>query len=47
MEFIRLFQAGGPVMYLLLLCSIISVTIAVERFIYYKKNSSGKTFLNE
>ena len=35
MEFIRLFQAGGPVMYLLLLCSIISVTIAVERFIYY------------
>ena len=47
MEFIRLFQAGGPVMYLLLLCSIIAVTIAVERFIYYKKNSSGKKFLSE
>ena len=44
MEFIRLFQAGGPVMYLLLLCSIISVTIAVERFIYYKKIALEKLF---
>ena len=46
MEFIRLFQAGGPVMYLLLICSIVVVTIAIERFLYYKNNSSEKNFLN-
>lgn len=32
-----LFQKGGPVMYLLLLCSLIVVSIAVERFLYYKE----------
>ncbi|MEG6586685.1 MotA/TolQ/ExbB proton channel family protein [Dendrosporobacter sp. 1207_IL3150] len=31
-----MFHKGGPVMYLLLLCSLAVVTIAVERFNYYR-----------
>jgi biopolymer transport protein ExbB len=34
-----LFHKGGPVMYLLLLCSLAVVAIAVERFIYYQNNA--------
>lgn len=37
MESIAIFQKGGPVMYLLLLCSLLVVAIAVERFIYYRE----------
>lgn len=41
MEFIKqtidLFHKGGPVMYLLVACSLFVVTIAVERFLYYRK----------
>ncbi|GBG57609.1 biopolymer transport protein ExbB [Sporomusaceae bacterium FL31] len=33
---ISIFHKGGPVMYLLLLCSLAVVTIAVERFHYYR-----------
>jgi len=44
MEFITqtiyLFQKGGPVMYLLVACSLFVVAIAVERFLYYR-NISG------
>ncbi|MDF2572833.1 MAG: MotA/TolQ/ExbB proton channel, partial [Sporomusa sp.] len=40
MEFISqalsIFHKGGPVMYLLLACSLVVVTIAVERFSYYQ-----------
>lgn len=40
MEFLSqcftLFHKGGPVMYLMLLCSFLVVTITVERFIYYR-----------
>ena len=36
-ESIAIFQKGGPVMYLLLLCSFLVVAIAVERFIYYRE----------
>ncbi len=32
-------QIGGPVMYLLILCSIVSVGIMFERFLYYRKRS--------
>lgn len=43
MEFVSqslsLFHKGGPVMYLLLLCSLAVVAIAVERFMYYKNNT--------
>jgi len=36
---IGLFHKGGPVMYLLLLCSLAVVAIAAERFMYYKSNT--------
>lgn len=35
-ECFALFQKGGPVMYLIVLCSLIVAAIGVERFIYYK-----------
>ena len=35
MEALKLFFAGGPVMYPLLLISLTAVAIAVERFIAY------------
>lgn len=31
-----LFHKGGPVMYLLLLCSIVVFAVAIERFIYFR-----------
>lgn len=34
---VELFQKGGLVMYPLLLCSLMVVTIAVERYLYYRK----------
>lgn len=34
------FQKGGPVMYLILLCSITVAVIGVERFLYYKSMRS-------
>lgn len=36
---IYLFHRGGPVMYLLVACSLYVVAIAVERFLYYRKIS--------
>lgn len=45
---IHWFVRGGMVMYLLLLCSIISVAIIIERYRYYKaKNVNGKLFLQD
>ncbi|SHJ64242.1 MotA/TolQ/ExbB proton channel family protein [Propionispora hippei] len=35
-ESLLLFQKGGPVMYLLLLCSLTVIGIAVERFLFYR-----------
>ena len=35
-QFFLLFQKGGPVMYFLAFCSLMVVTIAVERFLYYR-----------
>lgn len=40
MEALHLFHAGGLVMYPLLLCSIISIAIGIERFNYYRKAKS-------
>ncbi|MCI5837424.1 MAG: MotA/TolQ/ExbB proton channel family protein [Veillonellaceae bacterium] len=40
MEALHLFHAGGLVMYPLLLCSIISIAIGIERFGYYRKAKS-------
>lgn len=33
---LALFQAGGPIMYLILLCSFFVVTIFIERVLYYR-----------
>lgn len=35
------FQKGGPVMYLLLICSVCVVAILIERFMFYRKAGSG------
>ncbi len=35
-ECFAVFQKGGPVMYLILLCSLIVAAIGVERYLYYK-----------
>lgn len=36
---VSLFHKGGPVMYLLVLCSMVVVAIATERFLYYRSMS--------
>lgn len=33
---------GGPVMYLLLVCSFISLTLIIERFIFWMKEAKGR-----
>ena len=43
-EGIRLFQTGGAVMYILLLCSFFVVYIGAERFLFYGRMDSGKAF---
>lgn len=40
-NFIHLFNSGGCVMYPLLLLSVITLAIAVERFSYYRTNRRG------
>ncbi len=37
-----IFQTGGIAMYVLLLCSVISLAVMLERFIYYRKRSRIK-----
>jgi biopolymer transport protein ExbB len=44
---ISYFQKGGYVMYPLLLCSIMAMVIAIERFIYYRGADSGEEFADE
>ncbi|HTY45053.1 MAG TPA: MotA/TolQ/ExbB proton channel family protein [Patescibacteria group bacterium] len=45
----QMVQAGGFTMYILLICSIFSFTIFLERFIYYRKKAKAKRaeFLEE
>ncbi|WP_378954491.1 MotA/TolQ/ExbB proton channel family protein [Pelosinus sp. sgz500959] len=38
---LNLFHKGGPVMYLLVLCSLAVIAIATERFLYYRSMSSN------
>ena len=52
MEFLSqclsLFHKGGPVMYLLIICSLAVVAIAMERFLYYRVMSTDtQTFLTK
>lgn len=44
MTVVDYFIKGGVVMWPLLLCSIISVAIAIERFIFFNKADSGEEF---
>lgn len=44
-ELWSLFLKGGYVMYPILLCSIISVAIAVERIFFYRKSAAAPAFL--
>lgn len=37
----ELFQKGGPVMYVLLLCSIVVAAIAIERYRFYRQAGTG------
>ncbi|WP_094605883.1 Tol-Pal system protein TolQ [Sporomusa silvacetica DSM 10669] len=40
-ESFGIFHKGGPVMYLIAACSLLVVTIAVERLLYYKKMNTN------
>lgn len=42
-----MFHKGGPVMYLLLLCSLFVAAIGVERFLYYRKTGTDMNTLIE
>lgn len=45
---IHLFYKGGPVMYVITGCSIAVVTIAVERFVYFREMSAdAQLFINK
>lgn len=37
----ELFQKGGPVMYLLLLCSLSVLAIAIDRWLFYRRAANG------
>lgn len=41
MELFDLFQKGGPVMYALLLCSIATAVMMIERIFFYRRARSG------
>ena len=41
----ELFQKGGPVMYLLLLCSLSVLAIAIDRWLFYRRASNGAEIL--
>ncbi len=49
MGFIQLFRSGGFTIYILLLCSILSVGIILERFLYFRHRSrvKRKEFMND
>lgn len=46
-EAIEYFHKGGLVMWPILLCSILVVAIAIERYLYYKAADSGSLFTQE
>ena len=41
---LEFFHKGGPVMYVLLLCSVFVVAIAVERAGFFKREDAGRSF---
>ena len=42
----QLFQQGGPVMYLLLACSLFAVYIGIERAMFFTQMDAGNAFAN-
>ena len=47
-EWFSIFHKGGPVMYMILACSILVATIGVERFLYYRKmNTDMHKFIRQ
>lgn len=44
---IDVFHKGGVVMYLLLFMSVFIVALAVNRFLFFKNNDSGRSFTHE
>ena len=42
MSSVELFQKGGPVMYLLLICSLTVAAIAIDRYLFYKRAGAGR-----
>ncbi len=47
-ECLSVFCKGGPVMYMILACSLLVVAIGVERFLYYKKmNTDMYAFIGQ
>jgi len=44
---VAFFHKGGFVMYILLVCSIFVITIAVERLLYFKQADSGRKFARQ
>lgn len=38
------FVKGGPIMYPLLLCSIATIAISMERYLFYRREDSGRDF---
>jgi len=46
-EFFGIFHKGGPVMYLIMACSLLVVAIGVERFLYYKKMNTNMREFSE
>ncbi|MBP2633196.1 MAG: exbB 1 [Firmicutes bacterium] len=44
----HLFRAGGPIMYFILLCSFIVLSIGIERYMYYKNiKANNEKFMAE
>ena len=43
----QLFQQGGPVMYLLLACSLFAVYIGIERAILFRPDGCRQAFANK
>ncbi len=44
MSGVEFFQKGGSVMYVLLLCSMFTVAIGLERYLYFRRMDSGRDF---
>jgi biopolymer transport protein ExbB/TolQ len=40
LSFVELLKVGGPVLLVLIACSVLSLAIAIDRFIYYSKRSA-------